>query len=80
MILKYNGSRKLFVYQNVDFSTGKAEVDNVLGEKWIADSNGTFTLWEPPTPAPVIKASPASKPKPKIVVKPKVVAKSKSKK
>jgi len=80
MILKYNGDRKLFVYQNIDFSTGKAEVDDDLGKKWIAESNGTFTLWESPKPKIVVKATPKITPK---VIKPKVVkpkSKSKSKK
>ena len=76
MILKYNGSRKLFVYKNIDFSTGKAEVDNAVGEKLITDSNGTFTLWEASKLTPIVKAMPKTTPKVKIkpkTVKPRVV-------
>ncbi len=78
MILQYNGKRKLFVYQNIDFATGKAEVADDLGEKWIAESNGTFTLWK--RPSPVVKATPKVTPKVKPKAKPKVVVKSKLKK
>jgi len=72
MILKYNGNRELFTYQNIDFSTGKAEVDDELGAKWIAESNGTFTLYESPKPKIVVKDTPKAKPKLKPKVKPKV--------
>lgn len=76
MILKYNGGRKLFVYQGIDFATGKAEVDDILGQKWIEDSNGTFTLWESPKPTPVVKATPSpNKPAAKKVLPKKVLPK-----
>lgn len=58
---------------NLDFSTGVAEVDDILGAKLIAESNGTFINAN--EAAPVIKAAPADKPAPK----PKPVAKAKPK-
>jgi hypothetical protein len=67
MILQYNGKRQMFVYKNIDFSTGKAEVDDDLGKRLIEDSNGTFTLWVPPTPKATIIVKDKPKATPKLV-------------